>query len=115
MGKYAAPELFKPGSSYAGEPIDIWSAGVILFAMLAGRFPFDAVTPGSDALTQLRDGTLYFPQEIPVEVQHLLLLMWNPDPEARATLAEVSISVRVILIMIACRSNNTDGLIQYVS
>ncbi|KAK3393066.1 hypothetical protein B0H63DRAFT_505044 [Podospora didyma] len=37
---YAAPELLRH-QYYKGSAVDIWSMGVILFAMLAGRLPFD--------------------------------------------------------------------------
>ena len=36
---YLAPEIFL-GKQYFGPPVDVWALGVILFAMLTGRFPF---------------------------------------------------------------------------
>jgi serine/threonine protein kinase len=37
---YAAPEIIS-GKLYAGPEVDIWSAGVVLYAILCGSLPFD--------------------------------------------------------------------------
>lgn len=37
---YAAPEMVL-GQKYEGKKIDIWSSGIILFAMLNGYLPFE--------------------------------------------------------------------------
>lgn len=42
---YLAPEVFR-GTSNAGPPLDVWSLGVILFAIVCGRLPFE----GSDLI-----------------------------------------------------------------
>ena len=37
---YAAPEVVD-GRYYSGEEIDVWSCGVILYAIVTARLPFD--------------------------------------------------------------------------
>ena len=37
---YAAPEMIK-GHNYNGLLTDIWSSGIVLFAMVAGYLPFE--------------------------------------------------------------------------
>lgn len=37
---YAAPEMIS-GLKYNGTQVDVWSCGVVLFALLAGYLPFE--------------------------------------------------------------------------
>ena len=39
---YAAPEMIA-GKKYNGLQVDLWSSGVILFAMICGTLPFEVI------------------------------------------------------------------------
>ncbi len=41
---YMAPEMLAKGSAATGPQADVWSVGVILYELLAGRLPFNATT-----------------------------------------------------------------------
>ncbi|KAG1241625.1 hypothetical protein G6F68_016595 [Rhizopus microsporus] len=86
---YAAPELVVNAGLYAGSAVDIWSCGVILFAMLCGFLPFDddPSNPDSDDINLLYryilSTRLIFPSHISSEACDLMEKMLVPDPAKR--------------------------------
>ena len=92
---YAAPELVISEGLYVGSAVDIWSCGVILYAMLAGYLPFDddPANPDGDNINLLYkyivNTPLSFPEYISPQAQDLLSLMLVPEPTRRADLQTV--------------------------
>lgn len=84
---YAAPEMIK-GVRYVGPEVDVWSLGVILFALLSGRLPFDASTM-SELYDRISKGVYVTPSHFSPEASHLISRMLTVDPRQRATLEEV--------------------------
>ncbi|XP_070200917.1 serine/threonine-protein kinase BRSK2-like [Littorina saxatilis] len=84
---YACPEVIR-GEKYDGRKADVWSCGVILYALLVGALPFD-----DDNLRQLlekvKKGIFHIPHFVPPDCQNLLRGMIEVDPEKRLTLEEV--------------------------
>lgn len=84
---YCAPELLCE-EPYCGSKADVWSLGVMLYAMLCGGLPFD-----DDNLLRLKrkvcSGLLYIPPEIPVEIAKLLRGMLTVNPDDRYSLQDV--------------------------
>ncbi|KAK0189807.1 CAMK/CAMKL/Kin4 protein kinase [Armillaria mellea] len=78
---YAAPELVISEGLYVGSAVDIWSCGVILYAMLAGYLPFDddPANPDGDNINLLYkyivNTPLSFPDYVSQEARGLLSLM----------------------------------------
>jgi len=79
---YEAPEVMTRHPH--GAAVDIWSAGVVLFASCAGSLPFDDAG---------REGALYarpdYPAEMSRDLVALLERMLAKDPADRATLEEI--------------------------
>ncbi|KAH8077414.1 Pkinase-domain-containing protein [Cristinia sonorae] len=92
---YAAPELVISDGLYVGSAVDIWSCGVILYAMLAGYLPFDddPANPDGDNINLLYkyivNTPLSFPEYISAEARDLLSIMLVPDPTRRADLPTI--------------------------
>lgn len=85
---YACPEVIR-GEKYDGRRADVWSCGVILYALLVGALPFD-----DDNLRQLLEkvkrGVFHIPHFVSPDCQNLLRGMIEVDPEKRMALADVT-------------------------
>ncbi|XP_039274730.2 serine/threonine-protein kinase BRSK2-like [Styela clava] len=84
---YACPEVIR-GERYDGRTADVWSCGVILFALLVGALPFD-----DDNLRQLLEkvkrGVYHIPHFVPPDAQNLLRGMIDVKPGKRLSLQQV--------------------------
>ncbi|KAG0126991.1 hypothetical protein HOY82DRAFT_614215 [Tuber indicum] len=93
---YAAPELVVSDGLYTGRKVDVWSCGVILYAMLAGYLPFDddPANPEGDNINLLYkyivSTPLTFPEYVSPHARDLLRRMLVPEPRKRADLFEVA-------------------------
>lgn len=84
---YAAPEMIQ-GKVYNGTQVDIWSIGVILYAMLCGYLPFD--DPDNDVLyKKIIEGTFTLPNYLADNAKDLLRNILNTDPDKRYTLKQI--------------------------
>ncbi|KAH9027927.1 kinase-like domain-containing protein [Lactarius hengduanensis] len=84
---YAAPEVIE-GRAYNGSSSDIWSCGVILFALLAGRLPFDDEDLHT-LLEKVKIGSYDMPQAIDKRAQDLIARMLEKDVRKRITIEQI--------------------------
>lgn len=84
---YACPEVIR-GEKYDGRKADVWSCGVILYALLVGALPFDDDNL-RNLLEKVKRGVFHIPHFVPADVQSLLRAMIEVDPGKRYSLADV--------------------------
>lgn len=84
---YAAPEVVK-GGPYDGCTADVWSAGVIFFALLTGYLPFDDASI-KNLLIKVKRGKFIMPKHFPDDIKDLIKKMLTVEPEKRITIAEI--------------------------
>jgi len=76
------------GKAYHGAKVDVWSCGVILFAMVCGYLPFE--DPDTNIVyKKILSGKFEIPAWISAPCKDLIQKILNVDPEKRFTSAEI--------------------------
>jgi len=84
---YAAPEVIS-GNLYAGSEVDVWSCGVILYALLCGTLPFDDESI-PNLFKKIKSGMYSLPSHLSQLSRDLILRMLVVDPIKRISIAEI--------------------------
>ncbi|KAK2194885.1 bifunctional Protein kinase-like domain superfamily/Serine-threonine-protein kinase [Babesia duncani] len=86
---YAAPEVLSCGgvNEYSGKSADIWSLGVVLYAMLFGQLPWNNEDESIQrAYNEIITKKLHFPKTVSKSVRDLLEKMLEVDPCERISI-----------------------------
>ncbi|QSL64097.1 hypothetical protein MERGE_000252 [Pneumocystis wakefieldiae] len=84
---YASPEIVA-GKIYHGAPSDIWSCGIILFALLTGYLPFDDENV-RHLLLKVKAGHFVMPSRISPEGKDLIRRMLDVNPHTRIKMPDI--------------------------
>ena len=83
---YACPEILK-GILYDGRSADVWSSGIILYALLCGCLPFDG-NSAKNLVKQIRV-ELKLPTNLSLQATELLRGILKEDSRQRLKLKEI--------------------------
>jgi len=84
---YAAPEVIT-GKLYAGPEVDVWSCGVILYALLCGKLPFDEETIPT-LFKKIKECSYTIPAHVSDQARDLIQKILVVDPLKRATIKDI--------------------------
>lgn len=84
---YAAPEIVSR-KEYSGEKIDIWSAGVTLFAMICGYLPFDEEELGI-LYKKILDGSYEIPEGVSEDARDIISKILLAEPKFRPGCSQI--------------------------
>ncbi|XP_073273022.1 SNF1-related protein kinase catalytic subunit alpha KIN10-like [Primulina huaijiensis] len=84
---YAAPEVIS-GKLYAGPEVDVWSCGVILYALLCGTLPFDDENI-PNLFKKIKGGIYTLPSHLSAGARDLIPRMLIVDPMKRMTIPDI--------------------------
>lgn len=84
---YAAPEMIA-GKKYRGLLTDIWSSGVVLYAMVCGFLPFEDPKT-SNLYKKILAGDFKIPKFLSTDCSHFVSKILQVDPSNRYGIEEI--------------------------
>ena len=84
---YAPPEMVR-GKKYSGISADIWSSGVVLYAMLCGSLPFED-NDNDKLYKKISEGKFLIPQFLSEYAVDFLQGILKVDPDKRFTIEQI--------------------------
>ena len=84
---YASPEMVS-GQRYNGYMIDVWSTGIILFAMVNGYLPFED-NDNEILFGKILKCKIHYPRSMGQLTLDLMKKIITPDPKKRITLEQI--------------------------
>ena len=85
--KEATPEIVAK-IEYSGPPADIWALGVLLYALLCGKFPFKG-SNDKELYHAIRFKELQFPDHVSTSARFFLQKLFHKEADKRISAKEI--------------------------
>ena len=89
---YLAPELLTlaQGQTYDGRAVDVWAAGVVLYVMLVGGYPFGGLGNGRELVRRIATASYSVPVPLSPACADLLSRIFVVSPAARISVEDIA-------------------------
>ena len=84
---YAAPEMLS-GKKYSAAPVDVWSCGIVLYAMICGYLPFEDFD-NNILFKKIREGKFKIPTHVSENAKDLIKNILIVNPKKRYTIEQI--------------------------
>jgi serine/threonine protein kinase len=114
---YAAPELFEENANFTGK-VDVWSFGLILYEIVAGRAVFPPSFPPFEVIRRIRDR--WRPNIPLIECGEFMVGLiqrcWSDDPASRPSFDEILLEFQAcqLSILPLAKSDELRGEVESV-
>ena len=85
---YSSPEMVS-GKAYDGFKVDIWSCGIVLFAMLCGYLPFDDKNDDKIIFKKIVECEIKYPFFLSDISRDIITKLLNKDPNKRISIKQI--------------------------
>ena len=84
---YMAPEIINK-EEFAGPPVDIWAAGIVLYLLVTGNFPFKSLKENR-LFEKILKGEFEIPGYVSAMCRNLIMRILVQNPETRPTASDI--------------------------
>ena len=84
---YAAPEMLR-NKAYDGKAVDIWSTGIIVYAMICGYLPFEDKN-NQRLFQKILKSTITYPKYVSIAAKRIINKMLTKEPKKRITIEDI--------------------------
>ena len=86
---FQPPEVAETGKAPFSDKLDVWAAGITLYMMVTGRYPFREDVTMYQKFEQIAHERVAIPETLPPALQDLLSGMLEPDPAKRLSVKTI--------------------------